>query len=182
MMAGLVGCTSKDTPKIPENSLAERTVSTTAKGAFKAAQGPLVDLNITRDEIPPHLADISKHPYALPAPLQCKVLKEELAVLDDLLGPDMGALIVKEDGSLISDLENIDVAEEGAGLLESQAIDFVASKVSIIPLRGVVRQITGASKHEKELTRAYQAGKLRRAYLKGLSSALKCQADKTKKT
>ena len=151
------------------DTLAVRTVSGSVKGAFKAVQSPLVDLNIMRDEIPEPLMKISGSPYSVPSPLQCKVMKTELAELDTLLGPDMQA--ENDAGKKEKDK---DYVAEGASMLQSHAIGMVASKASILPLRGVVRYITGASEHSKQLAQAYESGKLRRAYLKGLSMALKC--------
>jgi hypothetical protein len=45
---------------------------------------------------------------------------------------------------------------------------------SIIPFRGLVRQMTGADAHAKEVDTAIQAGKVRRAYLKGVGMNKNC--------
>ncbi|MFW0778227.1 MAG: hypothetical protein ACN2B6_10990 [Rickettsiales bacterium] len=181
----LSGCTSdidseadlKDALTADEDSnLAVRTISGSVTGAIDTVQTPLVDLNIKRSEIPEHLQSLSGNPYDLPSPLQCKVMSKELADLDVLLGPDMQK---NEDGEA-EDKGHYGYVEDGASMLQSSAIGFVTSKASIIPFRGIVRKITGAEKHSKALALAYQSGKLRRAYLKGLSSALKCDK-KTKK-
>jgi hypothetical protein len=167
----LAACSTDDLSGITgDDSLAAQTIGGSVKGAFDAVKSPFIDLNFTRDEIPAKLQTISGSPYALPSPLQCKVVREELKELDALLGSDMQSLTNDED---------VDYAQEGADALQSTAIGFVAGKVSIIPFRGMVRRITGAAQHEKEYARAYETGKLRRAYLKGWSSALKC--DKVKK-
>jgi hypothetical protein len=152
------------------DNLATQTIAGSVGGALEAVKSPFIDLNFTRDEIPPKLQTISGSPYELPSPLQCKVVKAELAELDMLLGSDM---------QIASKEEEIDYMHEGADALQSGAIGFVTGKVSIIPFRGVVRRITGAAQHAKEYSRAYESGKLRRAYLKGWNSALKC--DKVKK-
>lgn len=163
-----------DISKHSEDGLATRTISGSFKGAFEAVQSPLVDLNIKRDDIPEHLQKISGNPYALPAPLQCSKMRDELKELDAMLGPDMQ---VRADGK--GAVDNTDYVEEGASMLQGEAIGFVAGKASFIPFRGIVRQITGAAKHSKDVATAYESGKLRRAYLKGLSSALKCDRVKT---
>lgn len=158
----------------PEN-LASQTISGSVKGALEAVQSPLVDLNLKRDEIPESLKKISGNPYALPAPLQCTKMRDELKELDVALGPDMQ---MRPNGkSLVG--SDTDYVKEGASMLQGEAIGFVAGKASIIPFRGIVRQITGAARHSKEVATAYESGKLRRAYLKGLSSALKCDRVKT---
>lgn len=167
---GLTACSSGVDEAVSgitaEDNLAVETISGSVKGAMEAVKSPLVDLNITNTEIPTHLQLISGDPYSMPKPLQCKVVKEELAQLDTLLGSDMDNQTAAED--------DIDYVEEGASMLQSGAVGFVANKVSIIPFRGIVRRITGAARHEKEYARAYETGKLRRAYLKGWNSALKC--------
>lgn len=169
MIMALAACTPESTSSaLPDknDNLATRTIAGSFEGAIGAVKSPFEDLNLVRNEIPAELEKLSGSPYALPSPLQCKVLKQEIAQLDSLLGPDMAPKIAKDD--------DIDYAEEGAGLLQGQAVGFVAGKASIIPFRGVVRQITGAARHSKEYARAYESGKLRRAYIKGISSALKC--------
>lgn len=57
-------------------------------------------------------------------------------------------------------------------MARDQAVGMVRSKVDIIPFRGVVRRVSGADRHAKAVERAYQAGRLRRAFLKGLGASL----------
>jgi hypothetical protein len=45
---------------------------------------------------------------------------------------------------------------------------------SVIPFRGLVRQMTGAEQHDKVVNAAIQAGKVRRAYLKGVGMNKNC--------
>lgn len=173
LLLGACSGTTSDiaaTEDTEEGSLAMQTISGSVKGALEAVQSPLVDLNIKRSEIPESLQHITGRPYATPERLQCKVMKEEIEALDSALGPDMSSGEIKN--SLTDD--KTDYVKEGASMLQSEAIGFVAGKASIIPFRGIVRQVTGAAKHSKEVARAYESGKLRRAYLKGLSTALKC--------
>jgi len=167
---------TSDATKDSDGNLAERTISGSFKGAFDAVQTPLVDLNIKKDEIPEALQKISGNPYEPPSPLQCKTMRSELVALDTVLGPDMQKGSAKAKGIFDKDM---DYTEEGASMIQSEAISFVAGKASIIPFRGIVRQITGAAKHSKEVATAYESGKLRRAYLKGLTSAMKCDKGKT---
>lgn len=150
-----------------DNSVASKTISGSVKGALGAAKSPLVDLNFTSDEIPEYLQSISGNPYTIPSPLQCKVVKSELVELDTLLGGDMEPAAKGTE-------EKTDYIAEGASMIQGAAIGFVANKVDILPFRGVIRSITGANKQAKLYARAYESGKLRRAYLKGLNSALKC--------
>ena len=182
-LLSLAACSTGIDTIIPSASegdnLATETISGSVKGALEAVKSPFVDLNLTHDDIPEHLQVIAGNPYAVPSPLQCKVVKDELHELDGLLGPDMAnnadTKKADKDGKDGNFLENIDYAEEGSHILQKEAIGFVSGKVSIIPFRGVVRHITGASKQAKAYALAYETGKLRRAYLKGLTSALKCE-------
>ena len=45
---------------------------------------------------------------------------------------------------------------------------------SFIPFRGIIREISGANKHEDELQDAIVAGMMRRAFLKGMGLKLGC--------
>jgi len=180
-LLSLSACSGEHTPDLglntnEDSSLAMRTISNSVKGAFAAAQSPLVDLNIKRDEIPDSLQKTAANPYATPARLQCKILRGEIVELDVMLGPDMQPKDIKKNGGTFSLIdEDADYFQEGANMLQNEAIGFVTGKVSIIPFRGLIRKVTGAEKHSKEVAHAYEAGKLRRAYLKGLSAALKCE-------
>jgi hypothetical protein len=129
-----------------------------------AALTPLADVNLKRDEIPEKLKALVENPYSVPKPLKCDTVKTELSELDAILGPDM-------DAPRATLSANQKYAEAGAELIHDGIIGFVRSQTSIIPFRSIVRSITGAKKHEKAIAQAKEAGKLRRAYLKGLASA-----------
>jgi hypothetical protein len=45
---------------------------------------------------------------------------------------------------------------------------------SVVPYRGVVRQVTGAEKRARSVNEALLAGTVRRAYLKGYGEMLSC--------
>ena len=156
-------------PARPVSSIISDTVKGTAQGAWAAVQVPFEDLNLKRQKIPEKLQEIVDNPYAVPPQMLCAGIRKEIAELDELLGPDVctsqnpTGMIVSHKGEYI---------EQGAGLVREQAVGIVSGKTSIIPFRGVVRKITGAERHAREVERAYQAGKLRRAFLKGLAAAL----------
>jgi hypothetical protein len=46
---------------------------------------------------------------------------------------------------------------------------------SIVPFRGWVRQLTGAERHARAVQTAVAAGRVRRAYLKGLGQMIRCR-------
>jgi hypothetical protein len=138
--------------------------SDTIDKAANAALTPLDDIGIKRDEIPQKLQELVENPYSVPKPLKCATIKEEIASLDTLVGPDFDAPKVA-----ISDNEKYAIA--GGELIEDGIVGFVRSQTSFIPFRGILRSITGAKAHEKAIAKAKEAGKIRRAYLKGLASA-----------
>lgn len=154
-------------PARPVGGLMYDTVASTAEGAWDAVQSPIYDLNLRQKLIPELLQKIADNPYAPPARMDCQSLQMEIAQLDALLGPDLCTL-KSPTGEPIS--HRGEYVEQGAGYAKDQAVDMVGSKVNFIPMRSVVRKLSGAEKHAKELDRAYQAGKLRRAFLKGLAS------------
>lgn len=149
------------------------TVVGTGKDAFSALQTPLEDLNLKRDPIPKMLEICATNPYAMPLPPQCATIPTELTELNRLLGPDMEP----EPLPWLPKPKKIAIrpyVSQGVSMAQDQAVGIVRSKVDIIPFRGMVRRVTGAEKHAKKVARAYEAGKLRRAFLKGLLSAYGC--------
>lgn len=137
----------------------------TQDAVFSAALTPLEDLGLRKREIPDLLAQLSENPYyPPPKPIKCEGVKEEMAKLDMLLGIDL-------DVPKVALSANEKYAQAGAEFVEDSVIGFVRSQVNIVPLRSIVRRITGANSHEKDVARAIEGGKLRRAYLKGLAHA-----------
>ncbi len=143
--------------------------------AFDAATGNLEDLNIKRREIPKLLEKLAANPYQPPPKYTCKSIKAELAELEPLIGPDIKpreVQVASSDG-FVPDLENMEMptqeeAEDGA---HDAVMGLIRSQTDILPFRSIIRRITGADRHERNLNEAYQAGKLRRAYLKGLAES-----------
>jgi len=156
-------------PARPVTSIVSDTVVGTAQGAWGVVQTPFEDLNLKRQAIPPKLQQISSDPYALPPQLLCEGIRKELEELDGLLGPDI-CTAADPTGSKSS--RKGEYIEQGAGFASDQAIGLVRGRIEIMPFRGVVRKMTGAEKHAKAVEKAYQAGRLRRAFLKGLAASL----------
>jgi hypothetical protein len=148
--------------------------------AIDAATGPLQDLNIRKQEIPEILKVAAKNPYARPEKAKCTTVREELAKLDEVLGEDMKAQdieLASADGS-DSEFLNVDkvkvptreqIGDGAMGMVRSRVLGAIRSQTDILPFRSIVRTITGADRHQKKLTEAYEAGKIRRAYLKGFA-------------
>lgn len=147
----------------PAAALAEGpSVRTSDEASESGLQGvltaPLRDVNLMRDKVPKALKTAKAAPYVEPQDATCAELAEMIAPLDAALGPDVG--------------DGVEAEKNGVGALVFGAMADVTRDV--IPFRGVVRRITGASKHDEKVREARQAGHLRRAYLKGFASAKGC--------
>lgn len=126
-----------------------------------AVSSPLRDLNAIKTIIPDVLQTAAKDPYARPVTVTCATLSALILPLNGALGADYDEIGKDED----------DLVNRGHGAV----LGAVASAASsAIPLRGWVRQLSGAAKHDQRVTEAITAGAVRRAYLKGLGESLRC--------
>jgi hypothetical protein len=132
-----------------------------------AVTAPLEDLNLRRTHIPQILLDSMSRPYDLAGMDKCEAISSEVRKLDALLGPDLDEPPPPADES--------SMREKGGRMANKAAVGAVrrASR-SIIPFRGLIRDLTGAEKHSKLVDEAIQAGKSRRAYLKGVGMNKNC--------
>lgn len=117
--------------------------------AVEVAKTPLRDLNIDARDIPEVLQVAARDPYATKGLGKCNALVAEIAALDSVLGADYD--IAESDGR--------DRFSEGR--LGQRLVG------SVIPFRGIVREVTGAADNDRNLQAAYTAGMVRRAFLKG---------------
>ena len=174
-------------PARPVTRIMADTVKDAAKGAWEVAQTPLQDLNLKRQPIPAKLQDVVKNPYALPHPFSCSAIRDEIAQLDELLGEDIctpanpsgppqapepaANAICNDDNPTGGEISHKgEYIEKGAGFARDEAVGIVRGKADIIPFRSIVRRVTGAEKHSKALVQSYEAGKMRRAFLKGVAA------------
>ncbi len=131
-----------------------------------AVVAPLRDINVVRSQIPDLLKTAMADPYAPPA-TGCAPLKTEIDNLDAVLGDDYDD--PKDDGK--NDPE--------AGGLSRPVMGVVARTITdVIPMRGWVRRLTGAERHDQLVRDAIKAGFVRRGYLKGLQNAGTCKGDR----
>lgn len=119
------------------------------------ARTPLEDLNIESKDIPEVLVAAVRNPYDSTGILNCNHVVAQIAVLDNVLGPDFD--IPREERANIS-----------AGRVAKSVVG------SFIPFRGIVREVTGANKKRNERRLAFTAGMVRRGYLKGMGEARGC--------
>ncbi|HEY2179000.1 MAG TPA: hypothetical protein VGH15_10490 [Caulobacteraceae bacterium] len=120
-----------------------------------AAETPLRNANLVRQNIPPVLVAATNDPYALPRPLSCQTLGANITALNGALGDDLDA-----------------GTKSGHAALAPEAVKVAAN--ALIPWQGVVRFVSGAEARDRKVRRAIIAGATRRAYLKGLGEAKGC--------
>jgi len=136
----------------------------TQAGLEDAALSPLTDLNIRRAEIPELLVGI-RSPYEPIPEVSCRAIGGLVTELSKVLGPDF-------DAEPAPDKSFGEKAGEGVADL---TLDSISSTMSdFIPFRSLVRDATGASRHERRIRAAYERGAARRAYLKGIAAHLGC--------
>lgn len=129
------------------------------------------DLNLLRSKIPPVLLAALEDPYKRPKPATCGELIALLRPLNEALGADVDEPSAPDDRPLI--IKGRDAAGDTAlGMVASAAQD-------LIPLRGWVRRLTGAERHDRLVRAAITAGGIRRGYLKGLGEARGCNPPAT---
>lgn len=135
----------KDDPKpVTESDVSAGDVATT----------PLSDLNLKKGEIPPLLIAAQDRPYDLSGMTRCSRLTGAVRELDQVLGYDID----------ITDPEG----GTSAGKVAQSAVG------SLIPFRGLIREVSGANAQERKLQLAIRAGMARRAFLKGVGLQRGC--------
>ena len=166
----LAACASKSEP--PPQKI-QSTSDANKDGIAGAAQAPLRDMNLVRTKIPPVLLEAMADPYARPPgkKISCETLIMMVAPLDLALGEDVDRR-PPEDNEDLMDRSKRMAANSAFGAMASAAQD-------LIPMRGWVRKLSGAEKHDKLVQHAVASGAIRRAYLKGLGEAKGCNPPAT---
>jgi hypothetical protein len=142
---------------LPGQALAQVDPRTLDK-AGKIVTQPIRDVGIEKDEIPEALQEAVKDPYApLPAN-SCYALNVVLGKLNAVLGEDFTT------SAQANEVRTGEIAEMVGRTLVN----------SLIPFRGLVREISGAAPAERRLQAAVTAGIARRGYLRGQASAQGC--------
>ena len=147
---------SQDKPKQEERQ--KRKDGALDKAGNIATQ-PARDIGIDKEQIPAVLLKAVENPYAPPPSRSCAGLKASLGELNAVLGEDftVGAK-----------------ANEGRTGRIAEAVGKTIVN-SIIPFRGLVREISGAAPAERRLQAAVTAGIARRGYLRGQAAAKGCK-------
>lgn len=127
--------------------------------AGRIASQPARDVGIVRTEIPLILQKSTEAPYAMPASRTCKGLTAAMAELTEALGPDFGT------GKENNQNRTGKIMEAGGRAVIN----------SLIPFRGLVREVTGAAPAERRLQAAISTGLARRGFLRGIATTKGCK-------
>lgn len=127
--------------------------------AADVASQPLRDVGVVPTRAPELLQEARKAPYSRKGLRTCNDFRNAIRELDEVLGPDVDEL-----------------AAEGKPLTGRLAEAGARSVVgSLIPFRGVVREVTGAASAERARQDAVVAGVARRSYLTGYAAGRRCR-------
>ncbi|MCR5878463.1 hypothetical protein [Phenylobacterium sp. J367] len=137
-------------------ALAAAGVALTAwPAAAEINPGQQEGLGLTSRDVPAILQKAKTDPYA---PATCEAAYQEVAALDQILGPDA---------------DEPEMQKNAAGNL------LIKGARSLIPYREVFRVVTGVDRKERALADAAMAGWARRGYLKGYLRGDDCSGEPT---
>lgn len=125
--------------------------------AAEVAKTPLRDLNIDARDIPEALKVAVENPYETTRLKTCNAIVADIAELDRVLGADYD--IAEDDGN-----DRLSEGRIGQSVVGS-----------LLPFRGILREVTGAASNDRALRAAYTAGMVRRGFLKGLGMGRGCK-------
>ncbi|MBO9560840.1 MAG: hypothetical protein J7515_19925 [Caulobacter sp.] len=129
------------------------------KKSVEIGTQPVRDVGIAKRQIPPILIKAQQEPYSLKGLKTCKRLSAEVTDLNAVLGADYTV--------------GNEVKENRAGKLAEAGGKTVIN--SIIPFRGLVREVTGAAPADRRLNAALDAGMARRGFLRGVQAQRGCK-------
>lgn len=130
----------------------------TLKRGGEIVTQPVQDVGAKKIEIPPALERARDDAYSLDGLRTCAQLRRETAALTKVLGPDFAAGGEKR--------------ENRAGRLAEAGGKTIIN--TIIPFRGLVREISGAGPAQRRLNLAIDAGFARRGFLRGVAVGRRC--------
>lgn len=121
------------------------------------ATQPLQDTNIKRKQIPEILELARGGPYRTEGTRSCGAINSEISQLNAVLGADFDTAQVR----------TIDRGRQAANVGKTVV-------QSLIPFRGVIREVTGAAAGQREWDAAVDAGIARRGYLRANAQMRRC--------
>jgi len=134
-------------------------MSKTGTKAVEIGGQPVRDIGFNRRDIPEILVKAQDDPYSLKGLKTCRQMAAEVTALNAVLGPDY--------------IVGNELKESRAGRLAAAGGRTVVN--SIIPFRGLVREISGAAPAERRLDAAVQAGLARRGFIRGVHARQGCR-------
>lgn len=135
-------------------AVAQRSGSTMGDAKEVVTQ-PGRDVGIGKGDVPPVLARAADSPYGSAGTRTCAQLTAGIRALNRELGPDFGA-----------------GAQRGPSVVRTGGAAVVNT---ILPFRGIVREVSGAASADRRIAAATQAGIARRGYLRGLYTQRGCR-------
>jgi hypothetical protein len=138
---------------------AQTRPSTTGEKAQRIATQPARDVGIMKREIPPILIAARANAYDRAGTRRCGDIDARVQELDAALGPDF-------------DSDRKDKFNT-AGNLAVSGVEGVVN--SVIPFRGLVREVSGAANVDRRYAAAVVAGATRRGWLKGMATVRGCK-------
>lgn len=150
---------AKSDAKTPQQAQEPSRWDDARKKAIDIGAQPARDVGMSRREIPPILQKAYDDPYSLKGLKTCKALSAEVTTLNGVLGPDY---IV---GNAYKENRAGKLAEAGGKTIIN----------SIIPFRGLVREVTGAAPADRAMNAAIDAGLARRGFLRGVHLKQGCK-------
>lgn len=137
----------------------QRNRDGTFNRAGRIATQPGRDVGLDKKEIPPVLLKAVEYPYASPPVRTCKGIRNSISELNAVLGQDFTV------GAQANENRTGKIAEAVGKTVVN----------SLIPFRGLVREISGAAPAERRLQAAVTAGIARRGYLRGVAASKGCK-------
>lgn len=147
-------------------AMVRTTVGETYNGLGGAMRAPFRDFNLMQEAVPVALRQAKGAVYDTTGLTSCEAVAEQIEALDLALGPDLDTPQIEYVRTRSQRLAS--AAADGAVSAAKSALDHY------IPVRGVIRQVTGARKYEKEASRANLAGAVRRGFLKAIGMQQNC--------
>lgn len=141
-------------------ALARQQDESTGGRVERVVTQPARDVGLRRVTIPPVLERAAADPYGLTGAGSCAQISAALDALDGVLGPDF-------------DSPPADRGSRAGRLAETGGRALVDS---VIPFRGVVRELSGSAEADRRLQAATDAGIARRGFLRGVQRARGCRA------
>jgi hypothetical protein len=153
-LLGLTGGQAQE--KHRDNAPTATPTPSTGRDAKEIVTQPARDVGIEKTKIPPLLEQVSEDPYGTAGTGSCRQITAAIGDLNHVLGPDF---------STSPQPGKRNVAKAGGAAIVN----------SLIPFRGLVREVSGAGPAERRLNAAIDAGYARRGFLRGLQRARNCR-------